>query len=210
MIGWLGHVWRDRRLDDEVVAEIECPQAGCNDTATEERSVSFFDFIFGDAANDSDTSETSYTSASESSKPDVYRSHGIEIRDSGFLDRRQFRSRIESALELLEGRAPEMLHELQQYTRCITDTNENLSHSKPWDGGIHISRDMRGIESLAGVLVHEGRHNKINDAGNNNAAQELECFARQIECLKKVGGCWSEIRFYEQQDGMHYLKGLNG
>lgn len=219
MIGWLAKTWgieggaienetnnNESKVDtfNLVLGIAQADREVRNDTATEDRNIGFFDFLFVSPSNDSDRSENPRVTTSQS---EVYRSYGIEVRDAGFLPGSQFRSRIDSALGLLERYAPEMLREIQQYTRYITDTNKRSSHAITHVGGTYINRSRYddAIESLTGVLVHEGRHNKINSA-ENSASEERECMALQAECLKKLGGSWHEIRYLERQDGTHYLR----
>ncbi len=68
-------------------------------------------------------------------------------------------------------------------------------------GGEVLERDEK---SIAGVLVHEAKHN-TNGPIANSQQEELDCIARQIATLRKIGGCEAEIAALEREDGNHYL-----
>jgi hypothetical protein len=68
-------------------------------------------------------------------------------------------------------------------------------------GGEVLQRDEK---SIAGVLIHESHHMTYGEVLNSQE-EELDCISKQIEALRKIGGCEAEIAALEKEDGSHYL-----
>ena len=170
--------------------EPESEQSYSQEREPEQRPKGMFDWFWGNTEQEAE-SEPVYNSYRQTA------SESLNIQgDDGF------EAKVTRAYNYLDA-------EDQAFVR--NNTSRILQHKKVSGafpiskivmlGGEVLERDER---SIAGVLVHEAKHN-TNGPIANSQQEELDCIARQIQTLRKIGGCEAEIAQLEKKDGLHYL-----
>ena len=170
--------------------EPESEQSYSQEREPEQRPKGMFDWFWGNTEQEAE-SEPVYNSYRQTA------SESLNIQGDD-----DFEAKVTRAYNYLDA-------EDQAFVR--NNTSRILQHKKVSGafpiskivmlGGEVLERDER---SIAGVLVHEAKHN-TNGPIANSQQEELDCIARQIQTLKKIGGCEAEIAQLEKEDGLHYL-----
>lgn len=170
--------------------EPESEQSYSQEREPEQRPKGMFDWFWGNTEQEAE-SEPVYNSYRQTA------SESLNIQGDD-----DFEAKVTRAYNYLDA-------EDQAFVR--NNTSRILQHKKVSGafpiskiimlGGEVLERDER---SIAGVLVHEAKHN-TNGPIANSQQEELDCIARQIQTLRKIGGREAEIAQLEKKDGLHYL-----
>lgn len=135
-------------------------------------------------------------------------SHAINIVNP--LSINGFESKITEALEILEKRDLEGYKLVRENTQTISSSTR--SGAAYWAKQTDIQEsDLRNDDGwLAGVLVHEAKHNERRnkngkiDYCDNTEEEELDCISVQIETMKNIGGESYLIQGLRKEKGDHF------